>query len=157
MMSVSALRSVPTLDAPLVGQLPLPFPDQSPVVPAPIERDDLSRSEILRQKSGYFLQSLVEVLAGDRPARQLAAWMSPDVFDQLVQRLNLQARAGRSGRSGRRARLVSVHVSLVGEDRAELAGRFLHRGRSRAIAVRLDLARNHRGAQQWLCTAVVWG
>ena len=157
MMSVSALRAVTRLDEPLLGQLPLPFPDQSPVVPAPVERDDLSGEAILRQKSGYFLQSLVEVLAGDRPARQLAAWMSADVYAQLVRRLTLQARTGRNGRSGRRARLVSVHVALVGDDQAELAGRFIHRGRSRAIAVRLDLRRNHRGTTQWLCTAVVWG
>jgi hypothetical protein len=157
MMSVSTLRAVPTLDAPLLGQLPLPFPDLSPVVPAPVERDDLSRSDILRQKSGHFMQALVEVLSGDRPARQMAAWMSADVFDQLVRRLKVQSRSTVTLRSGRRARLVSVHVSLVDEMHAELAGRFLHRGRSRAIAVRLELQRNHRGITQWLCTAVVWG
>jgi hypothetical protein len=157
MMSVSSLRAGARLDEPSLGQLPLPFPDLSPVVPAPVERDDLSGDAILRQKSGYFMQSLVEVLAGDRPARQLAAWMSTDVYDQLVHRLTIQARTGRNGRSGRRARLVSVHVALVGDNQAELAGRFIHRGRSRAIAVRLDLRRNHRGTMQWLCTAVVWG
>jgi hypothetical protein len=157
MMSVNTLRAVTRLDSPLLGQLPLPFPDRSPVVPAPVERDDLSGDAVLRQKSGHFLQSLVEVLAGDRPARQLAAWMSADVYDQLVRRLTVQARIGRNVRSGRRARLVSVHVSLVGDDRAELAGRFTHAGRSRAIAVRLELRRNHRGTTQWLCTAVVWG
>jgi len=157
MMSVSTLRAVTQIDEPVLGQLPLPFPDRSPVVPTPVERDDLAGAAILRQKSGYFLQSLVEVLAGDRPARQLAAWLSTDVYDQLVRRLTVQARTGRNLRSGRRARLVSVHVSLVGDDQAELAGRFTHRGRSRAIAVRLDLRRNHRGRAQWLCTAVVWG
>jgi hypothetical protein len=79
MMSVNTLRAVTRLDSPLLGQLPLPFPDRSPVVPTPVERDDLSGDAVLRQKSGHFLQSLVEVLAGDRPARQLAAWMSADV------------------------------------------------------------------------------
>ena len=34
MMAVTALRTIPTLDSPLLGQLPLPFPDLSPVVPA---------------------------------------------------------------------------------------------------------------------------
>ena len=157
MMSVSALRTVPTLDAPLLGQLPLPFPDSSPVVPAPVERDDLSGSAVLRRKAGHFMQALVEVLSGDRPARQLAAWMSADVYDQLVRRLSARARSVGSLRSGRRARLVSVHVALVDDEQAELAGRFIHRGRSRAIAVRLELRRNHRGTSQWLCTAVVWG
>ena len=157
MRSVSTLRAVPTLDAPALGQLPLPFPDQSPVVPAPVERDDLAGSAILRQKSGHFMQALVEVLSGNRPARQMAAWMSTDGYDQLVRRLRVQARSTATLRSGRRARVVSVHVSLVDEAQAELAGRFIHRGRSRAIAVRLELQRNHRGMTQWLCTAVVWG
>jgi hypothetical protein len=160
MMAVSALRTIPTLDSPLLGQLPLPFPDQSPVVPAPVERDDLSGSAILRQKAAHFMQALVEVLSGERPARQLAAWMSTDVYEQLIRRLTVHSARSRpagSLRSGRRARVVSVHVSLVDQQRAELAGRFVHRGRSRAIAVRLELQRNHRGITQWLCTAVVWG
>jgi hypothetical protein len=159
MMAVSALRTLPTLDAPLLGQLPLPFPDQSPVVPVPVERDDLSGSEVLRQKAGHFMQALVEVLSGDRPTRQLAAWMSADVYDQLIRRLRVHAvHAGSVGlRTGRRARVVSVHVSVLDQEHAELAGRFIHRGRSRAIAVRLELQQNHRGITQWLCTAVVWG
>jgi len=159
-MAVSALRTIPTLDAPLLGQLPLPFPDLSPVVPAPVERDDLSGSAVLRQKAGHFMQALVEVLSGDRPARQLAAWMSVDVYDQLIRRLkvhSVQPRSAKTLQSGRRARVVSVHVSLVDQRHAELAGRFIHRGRSRAIAVRLELQQNHRGITQWLCTAVVWG
>lgn len=157
MMSVSAVRAVPTIDAPLLGQLPLPFPDLSPVVPAPVERDDLGGSAILRQKSGHFMQALVEVLSGTRPVRQMAAWMSPDVYDQLVRRLRVRSRSTRALCSGHRARVVSVHVSLLDETQAELAGRFIHQGRSRAIAVRLELQRNHRGTTQWLCTAVVWG
>lgn len=157
MRSVSALHAVPDTYPPRLGQLPLPFPDSSPVVPAPVERDDLSGSVVLRQKAGHFMQALVEVLAADRPARQLAAWMADDVYDQLVRRLTARSRSVGSLRSGRRARLVSVHVSLTDETHAELAGRFVHHGRSRAIAVRLELKRNHRGITQWLCTAVVWG
>ena len=157
MMSVSALRTVPDIAAPLLGQLPLPFPDSAPVVPAPIERDDLSGSMVLRQKAGHFMQALVEVLSGDRPARQLAAWVSTDVYDQLIRRLTNKYRSVNTLRSGRRARVVSVHVSLIDESQAELAGRFIHGGRSRAIAARLELRRNHRGGTQWLCTAVTWG
>jgi hypothetical protein len=140
---------------PTLGQIPLPFPDATPVVPAPIERDPLAGTTVLRQKAGHFMQALVEVLAGERPPRQLAAWMSPDVYSQMVARLSI--RSGRRPGRQHRARVVSVHVAMVDPENAEIAARFVHRGRSRAIAVRLELRRNHRQVAQWLCTAVAWG
>lgn len=162
MRSASALqvRPAPLLYAPaepVLGQIPLPFPDATPVVPAPIERDALVATTVLRQKAGHFMQALVEVLAGERPPRQLAAWMSPDVYGQLTNRLTIRARAGRRTTTQHRVRIVSVHVSMVDEENAEIAARFVQRGRSRAIAVRLELRRNHRQVSQWLCTAVAWG
>ena len=162
MRSASALqvRPAPLLYAPaepVLGQIPLPFPDATPVVPAPIERDALVATTVLRQKAGHFMQALVEVLGGERPPRQLAAWMSPDVYAQLTNRLTIRARAGRRPTTQHRVRIVSVHVSMVDEENAEIAARFVQRGRSRAIAVRLELRRNHRQVTQWLCTAVAWG
>ena len=162
MRTASALqvRPAPLLYAPaepVLGQIPLPFPDATPVVPAPIERDALVATTVLRQKAGHFMQALVEVLAGERPPRQLAAWMSPDVYGQLTNRLTIRARAGRRPTTQHRVRIVSVHVSMVDEENAEIAARFVQRGRSRAIAVRLELRRNHRQVSQWLCTAVAWG
>jgi len=162
MMSANALqvRPAPLLYAhaePILGQIPLPFPDATPVVPAPIERDALAGTTVLRQKAGHFMQALVEVLAGERPPRQLAAWMSNDVYDQLVNRLTARSRSSRRPTTQQRARVVSVHVAMVDEENAEIAGRFVLRGRSRAIAVRLELRRNHRQVSQWLCTAVAWG
>ena len=35
-------------------------------------------------------------------------------------------------------------------------GRMVHRGRSRALAVRLELQTSHRGQKAWRCTALVW-
>jgi hypothetical protein len=162
MRSASALhvRPAPLLYAstePILGQIPLPFPDATPVVPAPIERDALAGTTVLRQKAGPFMQALVEVLAGERPPRQLAAWMSTDVHGQLTQRLTVRSRAGRRPTTQHRARVVSLHVAMVDEENAEIAARFVQRGRSRAIAVRLELRRNHRQVSQWLCTAVAWG
>ena len=162
MRSANALqvRPAPLLYAspePILGQIPLPFPDSAPVVPAPIERDALAGTTILRQKAGHFMQALVEVLAGERPPRQLAAWMSTDVYGQLTNRLMVRSRAARRPTMQHRARVVSVHVSMVDEEHAEIAARFVQRGRSRAIAVRLELRRNHRHVTQWLCTAVAWG
>lgn len=163
MKSATALRVLPRMVTfqdpvePALGQVPLPFPDQSPVVPAPIERDPVAGTTVLRQKSGHFVQALVEVLAGDRPVRQLAAWMSPDVYDQLAQRLVARAKAPRRAGPTARARVVSVHLSMVDSGHAEIAARFIHGRRSRAMAIRLEFRHNHRGVAQWLCTAVVWG
>lgn len=163
MKTATALRVLPT--APLfgdpvqpgLGQIPLPFTDLTPVVPAPIERDALAGTTALRQKVGPFMQALVEVLSGERPARQMAAWMSTDVYGQLLGRLTARARVARRLPAGSRARVMSLHVAMVSPECAEVAARFIHRGRSRALAVRLELRRNHRDVAQWLCTAVVWG
>jgi hypothetical protein len=138
---------------PAHGQIPLPFPGITPVLPAPVERGDASP---IRQRSARFMQALVEVLSGERPVRQMAAWMSPDVYAQLTSRLTVHARVPLRSRSGRGARIVSVHVAMVHDGAAEIAGRMVHRGRSRAIAVRLELQTTHRGDQVWRCTALTW-
>ena len=138
---------------PAHGQIPLPFPGMTPVLPAPVERGDASP---IRQRSARFMQALVEVLSGERPVRQLAAWMSPDVYAQLTSRLTVHARVPLRARSGRGARIVSVHVAMVHDEAAEIAGRMVHRGRSRAIAVRLELQTTHRGDRVWRCTALTW-
>ena len=138
---------------PAAGQIPLPFPGMTPVLPAPVERGD---ARVIRERSARFMQALVEVLSGERPVRQMAAWMAPDVYAQLTARLTLHARVPLRARSGRGARVVSVHVAMVHDEAAEIAGRMVHRGRSRAIAVRLELQTTHRGERVWKCTALVW-
>lgn len=138
---------------PAPGQIPLPFPGIRPVLPVPVERGD---ARPLRERSARFMQALVEVLSGERPVRQMAAWMAPDVYDQLSSRLTAHARVPLRARNGSGARIVSVHVAMVHDGAAEIAGRMVHRGRSRAIAVRLELQTTHRGAQVWRCTALTW-
>jgi hypothetical protein len=135
------------------GQIPLPFPGMTPVLPAPIERGD---ARPIRARSARFMQAVVEVLSGERPVRQMAAWMAPDVYAQLTSRLAAHARVPLRSRSGRGARIVSVHVAMVSDEAAEIAGRMVHRGRSRAIAVRLELQTTPRGGQVWRCTALTW-
>jgi len=135
------------------GQIPLPFPGMTPVLPAPIERGD---ARAIRERSARFMQALVEVLSGERPVRQMAAWMAPDVYAQLTTRLTAHARVPLRARSGRGARIVSVHVAMVHDEAAEIAGRMVHRGRSRALAVRLELQETNRGQKVWRCTALVW-
>lgn len=136
-----------------LGQIPLPFPGMTPILPAPVERGD---ARAIRERSARFMQALVEVLSGERPVRQLAAWMAPDVYAQLTSRLAVHARVPLRARSGRGARIVSVHVAMVHDEAAEIAGRMVHRGRSRAIAVRLELQTTHRGEKIWRCTALTW-
>jgi hypothetical protein len=141
---------------PTLGQIPLPFPGMTPVLPALVERGDARAVRAVRERSGRFMQALVEVLSGERPVRQMAAWMTPDVYTQLTTRLTLHARVPLRARSGRGARIVSVHVAMVNDEAAEIAGRMVHRGRSRAIAVRLELQTTHRGERVWKCAALVW-
>lgn len=156
MRTAVALATPPLpLSADEAVQVPLPFPAVRPVLPAPVERGEDAAAKPLRERSARFLQALVEVLAGDRPARQLAPWMSPEVHDQLRRRLAVHALRGRRT-EGRAARIVSVHVSMVTDQVAEIAGRMVHRGRSRAIAIRLELLTDHRGVQRWQCTALCW-
>lgn len=140
---------------PAAGQVPLPFPGMTPVLPAPIERGG-GDARVIRERSARFMQALVEVLSGERPVRQMAGWMAPDVYAQLTTRLTAHARVPLRARSGRGARIVSVHVAMVHDEAAEIAGRMVHRGRSRAIAVRLELQTTHRGEKVWKCTALVW-
>ncbi|EFQ82681.1 hypothetical protein HMPREF0063_11890 [Aeromicrobium marinum DSM 15272] len=159
MRSATALAVVPHRRFDHAGddhQIPLPFPAVRPVLPVPIERGEDAAAKPLRERSARFLQALVEVLTGDRPARQLAAWMSPDVYQALQARLTVHARSPRRPGTASGARIVSVHVSMVDDQIAEIAGRMVHRGRSRAIAVRLELVTDHRGGRQWRCTALCW-
>lgn len=138
---------------PEAGQIPLPFPGLRPVLPVPVERGD---ARAIRERAARFMQALVEVLAGVRPARQMAAWMAPDVYNQLTSRLAAHARTPLRAKQGSGPRIVSVHVAMVNDEAAEIAGRMVHRGRSRAIAVRLELQTTHRGDKVWRCTALAW-
>ena len=160
MKSATALRVVPPpvtfgdLVEPSSGQLPLPF-GSAAVAPAPITRGQQSNAA-LQQRSAHLMQALVETLSGERPARQMATWMAPGVYEQLVRRLSARTRSAGRLPVGRRARVVSVHVAMIDPDTAELAARFVHAGRSRAIAVRLESRPNHRGVAMWQCTALTW-
>ncbi len=134
-------------------QIPLPIPAVSPVLPVPVEHGAQPAAP-LRERASRFLQAVVEVLVGERPARQLGGWLAPDVFRLLEQQVTMGARTS-TGR-GHNARIVSVHVSMIEPTVAEVAGRFVHHRRSRAIAVRLELVRDHREQLTWRCTALEW-
>lgn len=111
----------------------------------------------LGAKATVFVHALVEVMSGARPVTQMAAWMSADVYDQLVRRLCIQAREPGPVKRRAAARVMSVHVSMIGNDAAEIAARMVQAGRSRALAIRLERQATTRDAQQWRCTALAWG
>lgn len=160
MRNATALAVVPRLiDADLdsLRQAPLPLPGLSPVIPVPIEHGVEPRSRRaasnLRTPASRFLQVVAEVLSGSRPARQLSGFLASDVYTQLVRRL---ARPSLATRPGQGARVVSVHLSMLDSETAEICGRMVHRGRSHALAARLEVVPTARGQKRWVCTALEW-
>jgi|GEM_PF-3296941 len=104
-----------------------------------------------RERAAAAVRVLLEVLAGDRPARQVAAWVSPSILEQLEQH---QIRPAH--RQARRCFLRSLHISEPTEGAAEVAAVVSHdasgSARRRAVAMRLE-AREGR----WTVTAFVAG
>lgn len=135
-----------------------PYQWALPLVPMPrLAAGEFAGPAPLREKASTFVQALVEVIAGDRPTAQMAAWMSADVYDQLVERLFVQTCAAPRQHSRAAAHVGSVHLVMIDDHSAEIAARMVQAGRSRALAVRLDLQPTLRGGQQWRCTALSWG
>ena len=87
------------------------------------------------------VRALLEVLAGDRPARQLSGWVSPTLLTRLEQRVG-NARRGRPWA----ATVRSVHVTEPADGVAEVAAVITGGtgvagqpgGRCRALALRLE-------------------
>lgn len=136
-------------------QVPLPLAGIPQLTLAPTPHQGMSHNP-LQERAAHFMQVLVEVLTGERAVRQLGAWMSPDVFDQLQGRLEAHARMPQRMQVHAGSRIASVHVAMVNETTAEIAARMAQGGRSRALAVRLELQSSSRGVLQWRCTALTW-
>lgn len=136
-------------------QVPLPLAGIPQLRLTPMPAPDPTRNP-LKERASHFMQVLIEVLAGERPVRQLGAWMSAEVFEQLQRQLLSQARGPQRLRVHAGSRIASVHVSMVNETTSEVSARMVHGGRSRAVAIRLELQTNVRGLSQWRCTALVW-
>lgn len=134
-------------------QVPLPLAGLAPLTVATPRG---APTDPLNGRATQFMQVLVEVLSGERPARQLGVWMSPDVYEQLQRQLHAISRAPQRSRIKTGTRIVSVHIAMVSDSTAEIAARMAQGGRSRALAVRLELHTNLRGLRQWRCTALTW-
>lgn len=100
------------------------------------------------------MQAITEVLVGDRPIGQLIRWTDSQVFSDLNRRvrvLGLTTTASARG-SQERCAVRSVHVSTPAPQVAEVAAHVRHGGRSRAVALRLEVRRD-----RWVCTALELG
>jgi hypothetical protein len=95
----------------------------------------------------------VEVLAGRRPAAQLARWLTPGVYDALRMRAALTAQAiGADRARGRHATARRARVCAVTPGVVEAAVVADDGNRVRAVAVRLEAWRG-----QWRVTALEIG
>jgi len=93
----------------------------------------------------------VEVIAGSRPAGQLARWVTPGVLDALRRRAEL-ARVAGIARHGLAPAVRHARVCVVDQHVVEGAVVIEDGRRVRAVAVRLE---THRGA--WRATALEVG
>ncbi|MFI5695927.1 Rv3235 family protein [Kribbella sp. NPDC051586] len=103
---------------------------------------------------GRLAQAVSEVLAGDRPISQLVRFTDDVVFMELNRRvrlLGLNTTAGTRGAKEKSA-VQSVRVFMPKPFIAEVAAHVRRGGRSRAIALRMEIRRN-----RWVCTALEIG
>jgi hypothetical protein len=135
-------------------QMPLPIPVPRTLLPAPVERGTSQTGE-LRHRSARFMQAIAEVIAGIRPTRQLSPWLTREVHTQLNTYVNATF-SHAAGPARQRAQIVSVHLYMVNDDTAEIAARMVMRGRSHAIAARLQHVNDPRERSVWRCTALEW-
>jgi hypothetical protein len=90
------------------------------------------------------VRAAVEVLRGERPAAQLARWVTPQVYDQLLSRGRLmrEAQQNRPPRPKAHAATIRrVRLVRLGAASAEATVILHDEGRVRAAAVRLEARR----------------
>jgi hypothetical protein len=115
--------------------------------PQPTPRADLPEP---RTWAGRFVQAVVEVLAGDRPASQLVRWTTTEVYDDVACRVTPGGRRGSAVPT--RAMVRSVRVTEPADGVAEVSA-LVRRGlRVTAVALRLEGMDG-----RWQCTALELG
>jgi hypothetical protein len=142
------------------GSLALAFPPpQRPSVPLrlvpPAQRDlSVQRGEALpdpRRWTVRLTQAMAEVLAGARPAQQLADVTSLEVL-HLLERWAGRLHGGNRFGPATRPRVASVHFSQPVEGVGEACAVVDTGRRRRALAIRIEADRG-----RWKCTAMAVG
>jgi hypothetical protein len=120
---------------------------------------DLRRREQMEAWTARFVQAVVEIVGGARPATQLLRWTAEPVYRELEQRVEHIARAGGQAAGSRgptvRPRVATVHTCFIDEGAVEASVRVRYGARSRALAARFDRVDEVTGAR-WVCTALQW-
>lgn len=101
-----------------------------------------------------FVQAVIEVVSSDRPLSQLVRWTDESVYAEIARRQRtVQLRRGTDPHVRvSRQQVATVHVTQPTSEAAEVTARIVCRGRSRAVAARLEYVR-----QRWTCTAISFG
>ena len=113
-----------------------PLPRPNPVAPAALVR------------AQQVFRLAFEVLEGRRGPHQLQPLMTPDI----VAKITTMARVSTGRATPRTARLHRVHVQQITPRAAEACVSVERGGRVRAVAARLELAKDG-----WRCTALLFG
>ncbi|HVV30684.1 MAG TPA: Rv3235 family protein [Mycobacteriales bacterium] len=110
---------------------PGPRPELRPLVSS--ERTPRRELPDPRPRAAAAVRVLLEVLSGDRPARQVAAWVNLSVLARLEAPVRNLTR-----RMPRRMLLRSLRVSEPTESVVEVTAVVAAAGRARAVALRLE-------------------
>jgi len=150
----------PGLHAPIEGSLALAFPPSGPSVPLRLVPPALPDEEFEPQPTPRALlpdprpwtrrlaQVLAEILAGARPAAQVARFATLEVLDHLERSAARQPSTS-SRTAPLRPLVASVHVSEPADGVAEACAVLDTGSRRRALALRLEGIDG-----RWQCTAL---
>ncbi len=135
---------VPATPAAWLRLVPPPAPDPQPTSPA---GPPLADPQVWAAR---LAQAVAEVLAGERPARQLLHWTTPEIYSKLARRAVLAAGSSAAQRSATsHIVLRRIHVQTPADGIVEATTVIHGARRSRALTFRLE-ARDGR----WLCTVL---
>ncbi|GAB3832685.1 Rv3235 family protein [Kribbella italica] len=108
----------------------------------------------VRMWATLLAQAIAETIGGDRPVSQLTRWTDTAVYVDVHRRVRLLGLTTTAGKRATKERssVRSVHVCRPEDGVAEVAAHLRTSGRSRAMALRLEIRRG-----RWVCTALELG
>ncbi|MEV6286036.1 Rv3235 family protein [Kribbella sp. NPDC051770] len=108
----------------------------------------------VREWATRLVQAIAETIGGDRPVSQLLRWTDTAVYFDVHRRVRLLGLTTTAGKRAAKERSAvrSVHVCRPENGVAEIAAHLRTGGRSRAMALRLEVRRG-----RWVCTALELG